>query len=65
MNASPRLMSETELNKVYGGFAWWEIPHLVMGTIEFFNYSAHRLEHGCNYYEEKDYLSKYICKCIN
>jgi len=62
MHKSPKLISDLELREISGGFPWWEVPHLVMGTIEFINYSAQRWEHGCNHYEESDYVSKFICE---
>lgn len=71
MNTQLIEISGEDLTAVQGGhfnlkeglglFVIINIPHVLMGGIEFYNYVADRVVNGCSNVEEKDYFTHSVC----
>ena len=67
---NPSLIPEEALTQIQGGlffevlFPILEIPHILIGFREFYNYAVDRQLNGCIKIEPGDYFSDHICSCF-
>ena len=58
--SSPQLISAAQLKEIHGGHGVLEYAHIIIGTIELFNYVAGHLVNGPEGIPEDDYLAKLV-----
>ncbi len=74
MNSQLTVLSDEQVAQVSGGHAVpgmgvfgmilliLEIPHAIVGIIEFTNYVGERWENGCQNIEEGDHFTSFFCR---